>query len=187
MNQEPSRFEEARILLRGRDAQGVDHTNGDLLTHLEGTARLLEAWNAREALVLAGLCHALYGTDGFEPFLVPISDRDFVRDVIGDEAEEIVYVYASCDRRFLYPQIERVAAPEFRDRHSEDVSKPAASVLADFFELTFANELELASHSPEFVATTRGDFCDLFPRCRGFVSPEAYETFEGRYLETQGS
>jgi hypothetical protein len=47
-----------------RDAGEVPHPGGTLLAHLRRTHAPLEAWQARPAVRLAGLCHAFYSTDG---------------------------------------------------------------------------------------------------------------------------
>jgi hypothetical protein len=45
-----------------------------------------------------GLAHAAYGTDGFPHGLVDIAARATLAEVMGPDAESIVYTYGSCDR-----------------------------------------------------------------------------------------
>ncbi len=68
------------------------HLNGSLIEHLKGTADLLKAWGNREELCKAGLYHAVYGTDGYDESLVDLSMRHQVKNLIGTETEEIVYL-----------------------------------------------------------------------------------------------
>jgi len=125
----------AMSFLRSRSAEKIAHRNGHLLDHLVGTYALLREWGDGSELCMAGLCHAVYGTDGFAGALVDLGDRDQVRRMIGVDAERIVYFYASCDRAHLYP---RAGYPSitFRDRFTGLVSVPDATLLRAFFELT---------------------------------------------------
>ena len=92
----------ASDLLAARGAAGIEHLGSDLLTHLQGTASLLRSWGAAEDVVLAGLCHATYGTDGFAPRLLTLEERPMLRDVLGERAEQFVYDYASCDLSLIH-------------------------------------------------------------------------------------
>ena len=90
------------------------HLNGTLLEHLSATEGLLRSWGASEQLSLAGLVHAAYGTDGFAPFLLPWQNRRPLARVVGPAVEEIVYLYASCDRSSVYPQLSADGPVAFR-------------------------------------------------------------------------
>lgn len=81
------------------------HVNGTLERHLRGTQRLLRRFGGRDALCLAGLYHAVYGTDGISGRLVELGARKAIAAVIGDEAERMVYLYAACDRDRFHPRI----------------------------------------------------------------------------------
>lgn len=91
--------DQAVALLRALGAEGMAHPGGTLLAHLRRVQARLAVWRARPALQLAGLCHAFYGTDGFPTGLLPVDRRTDLAAVIGAEAEAIVYLYASCDRK----------------------------------------------------------------------------------------
>jgi len=82
------------------------HLFGDLLSHLTGVEDLVRRWGDTDLLALAALGHATYGTDGFEPHILELSDRAVLAETIGPEAEDLVYFYASCDRDAFYPQLE---------------------------------------------------------------------------------
>src|SRR5262245_36232371 len=89
----------AIALLTERGARELPHPGGTLLAHLRRVHDVLAGWGARPVLRLAGLCHAFYGTDGFATALGELSRRDELAAVIGEDAERLVYLYASCDRR----------------------------------------------------------------------------------------
>lgn len=71
------------------------------MAHLAGTRRVLREWGCRDALADAGLFHSVYGTEYFEPDTT--ASRDDVRALIGDEAEEIAWLWCVIERDGLDP------------------------------------------------------------------------------------
>jgi hypothetical protein len=160
-----ARREAAVTFLRGHGADTTPHLFGDLLSHLVRVEELVRAWGGSDLLALAALGHATYGTHGFEPHLLELEDRPVLVDIIGPEAEALVYFYASCDREAFYPQL-TAAEPEladlrFRDRFTGAESRPSAEYVRLFIDLTLANEAELAAASPGGPAewTWLAEFC----------------------------
>ncbi|MFE6844926.1 DUF6817 domain-containing protein [Streptomyces sp. NPDC057686] len=166
----------ALALLRELGAGHVDHPGGTLLAHLERVHARLGAWGARPALRLAGLCHAFYGTDGFATALLPVGRRAELAAVIGAEAEELVYFYASCDRAASYPTLaaDEEGAAAFRDRFTGHVHSPGLRTRRDFAELSAANELDLARIDPVFRAAHGPGLLALFTRLRGLLTEPAW-------------
>ena len=158
-----------------RGAGGIDHPGGTLLAHLERVAELLEAWGAPEDLVVAGLAHAAYGTDGFDVSLFGIEDRPLVAALVGDVAEATVYRYASCDRAHVFRRIGRRQPVDFRDRFTGASEPVEGAELRAFAELTFANELDLVRHSADFRREHGAAIGALFTVWEGLVSEPAFE------------
>ena len=75
-----------------------------------------------------------------------------IAGAIGVEAEAIVYLYGACDRDAFHPRIGTPHETQFVDRFSRSEYGIAPSALADFCELTLANEFELACSSAAFWA-----------------------------------
>lgn len=77
----------------------LDH-NGDAAfdEHLKGVQSVLRNWNAPEYLANAGLFHSIYGTEGFQGFALPLSERDSVRALIGNSAEKLAWTFCMLDR-----------------------------------------------------------------------------------------
>ncbi len=71
----------------------VKHKNQSLLEHLIGVRDILKKWGAPEYVQDGGLFHSVYGTTYFKPQMTV--DRDKVRDLIGEQAEEIVFMFCS--------------------------------------------------------------------------------------------
>lgn len=162
--------------LRAKDAEGVPHLHGTLLAHLEGTAALLRSWGASHDVVNVGLCHATYGTAGFDPSLLPLDQRAQLAALIGAAAEEAVYFYASCDRGVVYPQFGGTGTIRFRNRFTGEDLAPTDEQLRDFVEVTYANELEIIPQSqwPDSVRST----ADLLTRMQSHASDAAIAAAE---------
>jgi hypothetical protein len=160
--------------LDAHEAGRTPHLFGDLLTHLLGTETLVRAWGGSELLALAALGHAAYGTDGFEDNFLSTAERPALAAVIGNEAEALVYFYASCDRDAFYPQLESGIGPgelSFRDWFTGDCFTPAPGLATLFVDLTYANEGELAASSPGGAAGWTW-LADFRRRTRHRATPE---------------
>lgn len=138
---------------------------------MQGTCSLLKRWGSPDWLCLAGLYHAVYGNDGFAHPLVGLERRKDIAEIIGAEAEALVYFYAACDRAYTYHQIMTEARPLYKDRFTGEISTPGESTLAAFYELTFANESDIALRSGGFRDKNGERLARLFDRMSGLVSP----------------
>ncbi len=132
-------------------AGDFEHIDGALVDHLIGTQSLLKQWQASAVLQDAGLYHAAYGTAGFSESLVSTGQRGKIADIIGKEAEEIVYLYCACDRNYFWPQFANSSNPEFRNRFTGQLFHLSQKQLMKFCELTAANELEIANGNQAFI------------------------------------
>jgi hypothetical protein len=160
-------------LLASLGAGDFAHLNGSLEEHFVGVYDLLVEWNASSVLQDAGLFHAAYGTTGFTSEMVSLDKRHLISDIIGVEAEEIVYLYCSCDRDVFWPLIGVQEPLTFKDRFNGTSFELADHTLRDFCELTAANELQLAAADPAFADEHRAEFIDLFSRMVPWLTPQA--------------
>jgi hypothetical protein len=170
----------ARELLVAKGARAIRHPGGTLLEHLLRVHALLEAWGARPALALAGLCHAYYGTDGFATALGGTGRRGELREVIGAEAEEIVYLYCGCDRAATYPTLDR---PDglFADRFAGTAHPISPERRRDFAELTVANELDVLGAVRDLDPAMATGLLDLFSSWRTLLTDPAAKAVEDAY------
>lgn len=153
----------------------MPHPGGTLLEHLLRVADRLGAWGADRDLQLAGLCHAAYGTDGFEPCLVQPADRAALAALIGEPAEALVHLYATCDRATVHPRLGRSQPVVFRDRLTgREYTPPDADVRA-FLEITAANELDVLAHDAELAERHGPALQALFSSSRDLLSAPARE------------
>ena len=154
-------------------AGDFEHLDGSLIEHLRGTRKLLENWSAPEVLRDAGLYHAAYGTSGFDENLVSISQRSEIAQIIGREAEEIVYQYCACDRKHFFAQIGVVDNPEFKNRFTGELYQLSSDLMLRFCELTAANETEIAIDNPDFIVEHGSGLNRLFIRMAPYLSEAA--------------
>jgi hypothetical protein len=157
------------------------HLNGNLESHLLGTYKLLMEWNNPGYICDAGLYHAVYGTQpmkrlGIRHKEYSPSDRPKIREIIGEESEQLVYLYGACDRDYLYPQIGS-PMPVYRDRYTGKERKLPSKTLADILEITIANELEICMSGPLIKEKSRTNLVELFNRFNGLVSVKAFDCF----------
>ena len=77
--------------LKSIGSDKVNHRDQTLLDHLVGTMDKLRDMGKPEYLQDAGLFHSVYGTAYFMPAKGLVDDRQVVKDLIGDQAEEIAW------------------------------------------------------------------------------------------------
>jgi hypothetical protein len=158
------------------------HLNGNLESHLLGTYTLLLEWDCPEYVCVAGLYHAVYGTQPLKRLGIPHkeyapSDRPKIREIIGKDSEKLVYLYAACDRDFFYPQIGSPGAL-YRDRFTGLNLELSSADLKDILEITLANELEICMSGALFKESNRNNCVELFGRFKGFVSEKAFDYYQ---------
>jgi hypothetical protein len=99
---------ETRVqFLRDVNVDAREHSGRGLLDHLLGTRQLLLKWGARPALCGAGLFHSIHGTEGYQEATVPLSMRARVRELIGNEAESLVWLFCFMRRERLSGNVGR--------------------------------------------------------------------------------
>ena len=165
-----STFEDLGSLLMVRGADELDHAGGSLYVHLHRVAKRLTTLGASETLVLAGLAHAAYGTDGFPTQLFDWrSERPVLESVIGAPAEQIVYRYCACDRETTWRDLAEHRT--ISDRFTGTSEELGTEDLRDFADLTLVNELDVLDHDPDQAAQLRSFLQELVPRWQSIASP----------------
>ena len=153
------------------------HLNGSLSKHLRGTEALLRKWGAAEMVCVAGLYHAVYGTYGYNPALAPLAGRKSIAEVIGIEAESLAYLFGACNRKVFYPRIGTDSQLMFADRFTNAEYEIRYLQLTQLCEITLANELEIVSNSPQFVAAHRLNLSPLFEKMSGLLSKAGFQCY----------
>ena len=151
--------------LAGLGAADISHPGGSLLEHLVRTGELLESWKVAAHVEVAGLCHALYGTDGFPTALVEMGAGSAVADRIGTQAEELAYLYGCCVRSEFWAQVGRAETPPVVDRFTGDVVELDAGQVAALMQITLANELDVMLANPQWAALDGPGIVAMLERC----------------------
>tara|TARA_Y100000296_G_scaffold77893_1_gene99937 strand:- start:550 stop:951 length:402 start_codon:yes stop_codon:yes gene_type:complete len=99
-------WEQKIDFLKNLDADKTEHTGGTLLEHLIGVHDILKEWNVSEHIQDAGLFHSVYGTTYFKEQIT--MDRDTVCELIGNDAEKLVYIFCMIQ----HPRLERILDTE---------------------------------------------------------------------------
>jgi hypothetical protein len=163
----------ARGFLLEHGADAIDHVGGTLFAHLGRVEQALAAVGAPAALRLAGLTHATYGTDGFARALIPWTGRKELRAVIGDEAEDLVYLYCACDRDRSWADL--AATRTVHDRFAGGERVLGEGQLTPFVDLSVVNELDVIERDPAVLGRHGEYFRGLFARWEPVTSPAVAE------------
>src|SRR3954453_16386472 len=134
---------ERRIgFLRKANTEAMAHTERGLFEHLLGTRQLLVQWGGRAALCDAGLFHSIYSTEHYELKAVPLTMRDELRQLIGEEAELLAWLFCMMRRETFDENLGRESDFSVRHRLTGEEVPLSTAQFQDLVTLTFANSLE---------------------------------------------
>ncbi len=131
-----------RFLRKASTEQMPHPSEVGLLDHLLGTRRLLVEWGARPALCDAGLFHSIYSTEHYGLKAVPLAMRDEVRQLIGDEAESLVWLFCMMRRKTFDQNLHRDKDLSVQHRLTGEWIPLIEGQFQDLITMTFANSLE---------------------------------------------
>lgn len=160
---------QVRAWLREHGAESVAHPGGTLYAHLGRVHDALAALGHDPHVPLAGLAHAVYGTDGFDLTLLATADRAVLRDLAGAPAEELVYLYGACDRARTWTALPQTR--QVHDRFTGAVHTLTDAQVRPFTDLSIVNELDVAEQDPAFVVRHGTYFRTLFAAWQPLASP----------------
>ncbi|MET8090739.1 DUF6817 domain-containing protein [Micromonospora sp. NPDC005220] len=149
-----------RVWLRRHGAEQIAHPGGTLYAHLCRVSERLAALGCGPDVQAAGLTHAVYGTDGFDRTLLDRADRAVLRDLVGVDAEEIVYLYGACDRGRSWRELAKTG--QVFDRFAGQVRTPSEAQLRSHVDLSIVNELDVIEHDAALAERHGAYFRELF-------------------------
>jgi hypothetical protein len=151
-----NRFDNGKTFLEALGLNEVHHSRETFLDHLVSTGGILKEWGCPEPVYLAGLFHAIYGTETF-----PLQDargvtREAVRNVIGPEAEQLAWLFGISTAKSLWSQLSSLGgASSSQSTYSlihrvtgEDMPCDNSDMLA-LANIILANVLDQAYRLPE--------------------------------------
>ena len=99
---DPTRYLEALGMNQiPHGSRGADLAHGSFMDHLLGVEVAMRELGCGESMALAGLMHSVYGTEGFQYYTLPLSERPKVRELIGARGELAVFYNCVMDRDSL--------------------------------------------------------------------------------------
>ena len=128
--------------LREANTQGMPHSERALFDHLLGTRQVLVEWGARPALCDAGLFHSIYSTEHYQEQAVPLTRRDEVRQLIGDEAELLVWLFCAMRRDIFFQDLGKDRSPFVQHRETGEQIPLSGTQHEELLTLLFANSME---------------------------------------------
>jgi Domain of unknown function (DUF6817) len=128
--------------LRRLNTGDMPHTERSLLDHLLGTRQLLVEWGARPGLCDAGLFHSIYSTEHYEQQALPLTRRDEVRELIGEEAESLVWLFCMMRRDTFFQGLGQDRSPSIEHRETGELIPLNGAQHQDLLTLLFANSFE---------------------------------------------
>ena len=130
----------------------MDHTGTAAFDeHLKGVQAVLRFWGAPTYLTNAGLFHSIYGTEGFQGFALPLSERKAIQGLIGERSEQICFCFCMIDRSTFDDTVFGWNGPVKEDAFFHMKARPELGRFdiimnkeewLDFVELTLADWLE---------------------------------------------
>ena len=169
-------LDDLRSYLDGIGLADIQHTHDDLLSHLTGTHDELARLDFPEHVVLAGLFHSVYGTEGFPRQSVPLTQRDDLRALIGAEAERLAYRYCAMSYGSLQRSVDE-GEPLLQNRF-EDEPMPVSR--AEFEELLWIKLTDAVEQADEFTGQSR-----FFRKVAELIGPDGVAYWE-RFTGAEG-
>jgi len=158
--------EELMQTLDAIGAAGLPHADSrSLSAHLLGTRALLIRWGAPEHVSIAGMFHSVYSTESYRLTAVSYENRKALAEMIGTEAEDLVYLFSRIKLRNLMSDSTRkilASGPDslitFAEHTSPDLSVKALGGIYLMHAANLADQAQTRSGSP---GVWLGQLCTL--------------------------
>src|SRR5262245_6711400 len=127
--------------LREANTEAMPHSDRGLFDHLLGTRQLLVEWGSRSALCDAGLFHSIASTEHYRQMAVPLTRRSEVRQLIGEEAESLVWLLCMMRRETFFLELGKERSLSVQHRETGEQSPLSGTQHQDLLMLLFANSM----------------------------------------------
>jgi hypothetical protein len=180
--------EEVYEFLLSLGTDEIAHTGHDFLTHLKAVQRFVETAGGDAEMAQAGLLHSIYGTEGFQDFSLPLSERDQVRGMIGERAEFTAYCNCVMDRSTFDAAVAQALegdgdAFEIRDREGSPPIAMTRAQLTDLAEVHVSDWLEQVERSARGWGYRR----EAYRQMAELVGPRMVAAYEATFAREPAS
>lgn len=167
------------LMLRELGIDSYRHTGRGLSEHLLGTAALLDGWGCTEHVVVAGLLHAIYGTESYRAQPAPLADRRRVARMAGRDAERLAYLFGVMEKPSFYLNLLRPTPKRFvRSRLSHRRLHFREEEFVGLAHIVLANWLEQRpSVPPEYRSMRQEELLAMRP----YLLPAARASLDEAY------
>ena len=135
----------------------IPHSGRSLYEHLAGVSAILHRWGQPEDVYLAGMFHSIYSTARYKHATLPMTERSRLRDVIGEGAERLVYLFAALPAARLLSAAE--AGGQLIADEAVELSchwDPAATVLVSKTDFAHIVVMHIANHLEQAAKPATG-------------------------------
>ncbi len=180
--------EEVYEFLLSLGTDEIAHTGHDFLTHLKAVQRFVETAGGDAEMSQAGLLHSIYGTEGFQDFSLPLSERERVRGMIGERAEFTAYCNCVMDRSTFDAAVAEAvsgdgASFEIRDREGSPPIALTRGQLTDLAEVHVSDWLEQVERSDRGWGYRR----EAYRQMAELVGPRMVAAYEATFAREGSS
>lgn len=156
----------------------LGHSHAKLVDHLIGTYEITKSWDCPQYLCLAALCHSIYGTESFAKSPATLENRNYMREAIGEEAEQLAYLFGSHVKESLWKNLAGGHSFKITDRFQDQDVEISERNFRDLVTITLANWLEQRPRQESEYLNLRKE---EFMRSRTFLPEKAYINFIQAY------
>lgn len=141
------------VLLQSVGVPDYAHSGRTLRDHLKGTFALLRSWGCDEVTCVAGLLHSIYGTNAFGCSCLDTSERPRLRQLVGDDIENLVYLFCASERPRAF--LMAIVDSQIADRFEGSMHEVSRDVLQKLMAIECANLIEQSDQSGFLALLTR--------------------------------
>lgn len=148
--------------LKDNIPEALAHTGSTSFdVHLKGVQSILRAWRCQGYVQTAGLFHSIFGTEGFQGYKLPFTERHRIREMIGIQAERLVFIFCCCDRSTVDELISRQHDILFNKGQSGDNEECLSFIIKSRIELgRFDIKFKSKDEWLDFIELTLADWLE---------------------------
>lgn len=160
-----------RGYLKGKGADSLPHVkSGSLLDHLIRVSETIARWGLDADAQRVALCHSIYSTSNYKEVLVPESEREDVRSLIGEPAEKLVHAFSRLDRLSL--DIDKAYGSfSYIDRLSKEKTFLSEQEFCTLLHVLLANQLD---HMDPYNAEQIVASCNIYAKFKPHIEESAW-------------